>query len=327
MTDHFIKNIEIKDFKCFDNFKAEGFARVNLIGGKNNIGKTAFMEACYINSSAVNMRQLIASLHSIKFMRENLNVLFSAVKSGVVNTEVKAFIEQSSGIYVETNINTVLFKIDEKEEGIKKYRFKLFEKLIAVNVKDFSFDFESSKNNQFIDSFGLDNSEIITFYSSVQKKDEEKFINKVINNLDSNIGSFKIIDEIPQCKSGDTYLPITEMGDGIRHIVSIVTALYASEHGYLFIDEVDNGIHYTALDDIWEIILTLSDKFNVQVFATTHSKECIESFNRVQLKLKDIQSSYFELAKEKETNKIFMTALPPSQLEYELSHQGKFRGE
>jgi AAA15 family ATPase/GTPase len=23
--------------------------RVNLIGGKNNVGKTAFMEACYIN--------------------------------------------------------------------------------------------------------------------------------------------------------------------------------------------------------------------------------------------------------------------------------------
>ena len=38
---HFIKNIEIKNFKCFENFKADGFGRVNLIGGKNNVGKTA----------------------------------------------------------------------------------------------------------------------------------------------------------------------------------------------------------------------------------------------------------------------------------------------
>ena len=46
---HFIENIEIKNFKCFENFSAEGFGRVNLIGGKNNVGKTAFMEACYLS--------------------------------------------------------------------------------------------------------------------------------------------------------------------------------------------------------------------------------------------------------------------------------------
>jgi AAA15 family ATPase/GTPase len=30
-----------------------------------------------------------------------------------------------------------------------------------------------------------------------------------------------------------------------RHLVSIVTSLYAAENGYLFIDEMDNGIHYS----------------------------------------------------------------------------------
>ena len=49
--EHFIKNIEIKNFKLFKDFKAEGFGRVNLIGGKNNVGKTAFMEACYLSQS------------------------------------------------------------------------------------------------------------------------------------------------------------------------------------------------------------------------------------------------------------------------------------
>ena len=45
MSEHFIREIEIKNFKCFEDFKAEGFGRVNLIGGKNNVGKTALMEA------------------------------------------------------------------------------------------------------------------------------------------------------------------------------------------------------------------------------------------------------------------------------------------
>jgi len=50
MNEHFIRKIEIQNFKCFENFKAEGFGRVNLVGGKNNVGKTAFMEALFIAS-------------------------------------------------------------------------------------------------------------------------------------------------------------------------------------------------------------------------------------------------------------------------------------
>jgi len=36
MSKHFIREIEIKNYKLFKDFKAEGFGRVNLIGGKNN---------------------------------------------------------------------------------------------------------------------------------------------------------------------------------------------------------------------------------------------------------------------------------------------------
>jgi hypothetical protein len=36
MNEHFLAEIEIKQFKCFTNFKASGFRRVNMIGGQNN---------------------------------------------------------------------------------------------------------------------------------------------------------------------------------------------------------------------------------------------------------------------------------------------------
>ena len=117
------------------------------------------------------------------------------------------------------------------------------------------------------------------------------------------------------------------MGDGVRHLVSIVTSMFATENGYLFIDEMDNGIHYTMLDELWKNIIFLSKKLNVQVFATTHSKESIESFNRVQESLNDKEAIYHEMAKNIKTDKIFMRALDSNQLEYELTHQGKYRGE
>ncbi len=40
-----ISFIEIENFKTFDKIKIDGFKRVNLISGKNNLGKTALLEA------------------------------------------------------------------------------------------------------------------------------------------------------------------------------------------------------------------------------------------------------------------------------------------
>ena len=72
MNKHFIKNIEIKNFKCFKNFKAEGFERVNLIGGKNNVGKTALMEAIGINTHAKDISTLFSSIVFSNFQRDKL---------------------------------------------------------------------------------------------------------------------------------------------------------------------------------------------------------------------------------------------------------------
>jgi AAA15 family ATPase/GTPase len=75
MSEHFIKNIEIKNFKCFEDFKANGFGRVNLIGGKNNVGKTAFMEAVCTNVFTVDLKTFVHSLVSIEYTRNYLKYI------------------------------------------------------------------------------------------------------------------------------------------------------------------------------------------------------------------------------------------------------------
>jgi len=291
MGEHFLKWINIVDFKCFHNFEAKNFQRVNLISGKNNVGKTAFMEACYINGSAIDIKSFTGALRAIKVMRENLNIL---TNPRINNT--KTFIERSNGIDLNSNMNKSSFKFEEKD-GEKIYAFKFHQQSVNVNANNFSYEINPIDNIQFIDSFGLSNSEVIRNFSAIQKSDKEIFLNTILKEFDNTLESFKVIDELPQCRINGKWLEITEFGDGVRHIISIVTALFQSENGYLFVDEIENGIHYSHLDRVWEVILKISKEQNVQVFATTHSKECIESYARVAKKLEDKEIAYIRMSK------------------------------
>lgn len=69
-----IKSLKISNFRCFSNIEANGFSRINLIGGKNNAGKTALLEALLLMGKPSN--KSIAKLQSFrrissKFVEEN----------------------------------------------------------------------------------------------------------------------------------------------------------------------------------------------------------------------------------------------------------------
>jgi len=146
---------------------------------------------------------------------------------------------------------------------------------------------------------GWDNHYLIDVYQAIQKQDKENELNIFIREFDDSIENFKVIGEKPVCKVNNEYRDITEFGDGLKHYISIICALYACQNNYLFIDEIATGIHYTQLDRLWEIVLTISQKTNCQVFATTHSKEMLESFARVAKKLGEQNINYSILVKNK----------------------------
>jgi predicted ATPase len=70
-------------------------------------------------------------------------------------------------------------------------------------------------------------------------------------------------------------IPVAFLGDGLLRLTTIILWIIHTAGGILLIDEVDNGFHYSHLQQIWSAIAESAKQFNVQVFATTHSKECI----------------------------------------------------
>jgi AAA15 family ATPase/GTPase len=62
--------------------------------------------------------------------------------------------------------------------------------------------------------------------------------------------------------------------------LAIVASLVSVGKGTLLVDEIDTGLYYAVLKDMWKLILETAQKQNAQVFATTHSWDCVKAFQQ-----------------------------------------------
>ncbi len=72
-------------------------------------------------------------------------------------------------------------------------------------------------------------------------------------------------------------LPLDSMGDGFGSIIAILTAIGKAKGGLCLVDEVENGIHYSVLPNLWYSVIKAANEYDTQVWATTHSFDCINS--------------------------------------------------
>lgn len=72
-------------------------------------------------------------------------------------------------------------------------------------------------------------------------------------------------------------LPLEAFGDGIRRILLIASAITSARNGMLLIDELETAIHISALGNAFRWMVNACEANNVQLFATTHSLEAIDS--------------------------------------------------
>lgn len=76
----------------------------------------------------------------------------------------------------------------------------------------------------------------------------------------------------------DHPVPLRSFGDGVNRLFGLILSLACAKGGVLLVDEIENGFHYSILPDVWRAIYRIATALDVQVFATTHSWDCIEAF-------------------------------------------------
>jgi len=66
----------------------------------------------------------------------------------------------------------------------------------------------------------------------------------------------------------------------MTRIFQIIVALVNAQNGILLVDEFENGLHWSVQPKVWDIVFRLANDLNVQVFATTHSRDCVDGYQQ-----------------------------------------------
>jgi AAA15 family ATPase/GTPase len=131
-----IKNISVINFRCFDNLKVSGFKTINLISGKNNVGKTALLEALFLNSSP--RPDTILSLQKVRKEQSSFsralpdrtwnNFFFNQDKNNTISIEADLKDESSKiiEIYVDESVKDFLEDSYQEDDDEKENFFSLF---------------------------------------------------------------------------------------------------------------------------------------------------------------------------------------------------------
>jgi predicted ATPase len=77
----------------------------------------------------------------------------------------------------------------------------------------------------------------------------------------------------------DGPVPLQSMGDGMGRLLQLVLSALRAGDGFLLVDEIENGLHFSVQERVWDVLFTLSNRYGMQVFATTHSSDCVRAFS------------------------------------------------
>lgn len=293
--EHF-KEINITKYKTFKSFKIDRLNKINIFAGFNNTGKTSLLMAIYI---LTKQNDIASYLELLKF-KNKLPEINSKWLNAIFDESISI-----SGSFnnFDTSIKISKFEavnINKKDDYIASYQM-----IGTVESKEYSNIIHTFEHGDLIREnelvvhlckslfkspyFYNPNELQLTYTTNVEHKiDKQTAIKLVIDfmkEIDPEINDITLTEVgdikrfiVDSDKFKEMNLNITNYGEGIQRIFEIALAFAYSKNGVLCIDEFDTAIHYSLLIEFTRFIQILADKFNVQVFLSTHSAECINAF-------------------------------------------------
>jgi hypothetical protein len=299
-----ITSLKFENFRIFTNLEVAPLQRINLFAGANNTGKTGILEGLYLLfGDHAQLQQLPSAFRSTLSApgQQNISDDFATFWQALFydrQTQVTA------SIFAETGSDRSLFCVLTSGQH---NQVRLFHALIDPSnrvdnpsnmargvVSKSAIEINSNGNispgqNPLATKFIVLSTRLehptrdADLYNQVTLLDggEEKLL-QLLREIDPRLQKLRYI-KAPGTNQPLVYayfglknaLSITQTGQGFSKLFSLFCQMLVSKAEVLLIDEIENGLYYETMPQIWKGIATLAASENIQVFATTHSRECL----------------------------------------------------
>lgn len=291
--------ININKFRGIHGLHLTGLRRINLFVGANNSGKTTLLEAVFLLTQMNDayklvdiekLRGRIEGEAKINWLLEN--VPDSYQMSGVFNEKscqvsMKNESEKSTEIDKQGYLSTIETKAsagNSNQSYVSKIRIYddrqpevIYKEAFVLCRSAFTSPYRSNRK-LLVDAHG----------KVVENGKMGELLQFIKEYFDANIQSIDLTSVdglnrfIVKTKDGSHPMELTKYGEGLQRIFEISLFVINCAGGCLMIDEIDSAIHKSLLVEFTNFVSRLAEEYNVQLFVTTHSKECVDAFVKMQ---------------------------------------------
>ena len=355
MTKH-LDSLKIQNFRMLEDFEVEKLGQVNLIVGKNNSGKSTVLEALriYAGNADRHLLEEIAKSHDELYFLKDEDI--QPFTTGVIRPFFSFFSKKSSApiykfsiseltnnqylsfqhIHDDTCFRTLasiglannIFHGGLKEfYSIKKSQYECIED-IRMNKPPIIVGGLSNTPCGFISVTAPEMKKLAYLWDTALIAQQEDTVHDILKLVHDGFKSLIFIENPHNPNGGrvpymsvvgeERRIPLKSQGYGLQRLLQIALNIYQAKDGFLLIDEFENGLHYSVQEKVWGLIFEMAKRLNIQVFATTHSWDCIEAFSEVASKREDVEGLLFRMgrsAKTSDKGRIIATIFDEAKLE------------
>ena len=343
------KNIEINNFRGIDHLKIDDLSRVNVFLGQNNSGKSSVLETIYLitgmsnpdmpqNLNRIRTKNLYSNFSDISYLFHNMDIKIvpelqaeqfdgncRSLRLNLTYTfEEQGMLSQVNGMNgglptseTKSFANTLEMSFETNDHGtVKQYHSSLTVKPDGIVLNKKIADGYLEKYQSIFLTSDLWGFNLASALSELIKRKQKDVVLKRLVHFDTRITDIDILQDDVYVDFDNMFekLPLRMTGDGMRRYLNIVAASANPMNNIILIDEIDNGLHYSAYKKLWEAIFTLAATTNKQIFVTTHSKETLYYLNDMLEERPDYQPD-FRLYTIERTLKKGLQA-------YKITHEG-----
>lgn len=317
-----LQSFEVERFRTFKHLRIDRLARVNLVVGRNNVGKTMLLEALRLYVDGGNPASLIRLLWSREEFMPPRDILlgadvdddgsllqarslFHGTGADAANAGAIRLVEPSNP-RAELRL-ALVERPDDAFPGLEIRRSGVVEHLSASELcwpMSPRLRRWSSAWPPFLSPQGMDAAAMGRAWDALVLKAGEDRVLRCVQSI-APIERVILIQHpsrrdrrIVMVRVGGhpEPVPLKRLGDGAMRAFQLALALEMASDGIrkaeddprdlgladriLLADEIESGIHYSALPEVWRFLLRAAHELDVQVFAATHSWDAIEALQQ-----------------------------------------------